>query len=266
MFAYNRSMKKLWNQNALVLYAILKGQVRLVGGCVRDSLCDRSFTDRDMATPLTPDEVVERLDIYEVPHLDMGRPFGTIKAKIGNEFFEITSLRKDIKTDGRHAVVEFTKSWRTDALRRDFTVNALYMDKEGKIYDYVGGLADLGHNQLRFIGKPSKRLREDYLRALRYFRFWGQMNLKEIEGSVMKALKRVVPHLKELSEERRQQELFKIIMTPHSRRVLKKMKEIGMLGPELLNVRFSKSQKEAFVQAEKEKLLESFGFSDYKKD
>ena len=131
-------MQKLWDEKALFLHKILDGKVRLVGGCVRDFLLHKRFEDRDMATTLTPDEVVARLEKNKIPYLDIGRAFGTIAAKVDGTPFEITTLRKDIKTDGRHAVVGFTKSWATDARRRDFTINALYADTKGKIYDYVG--------------------------------------------------------------------------------------------------------------------------------
>ena len=163
-------MQKLWDKKALFLHRILDGQVRLVGGCVRDFLLHKRFTDRDMATPLTPDEVVARLTKNGIPYLEIGRAFGTIVAKVDETPFEITTLRKDIETDGRHAVVGFTKSWAVDAKRRDFTINALYADAHGKIYDYVGGLEDLKQGRVRFVGPALRRMHEDYLRLLRYFR------------------------------------------------------------------------------------------------
>ena len=163
-------MQQLWDKKALFLYRILNGQVRLVGGCVRDYLRHKRFKDRDMATLLTPDEVIMCLKKNNVEYLDIGRAFGTVVAKVHGTPFEITTLRKDIETDGRHAVVGFTKSWATDARRRDFTINALYADKNGKIYDYVGGVDDLKKGCVRFVGPAKKRMQEDYLRLLRYFR------------------------------------------------------------------------------------------------
>ncbi len=259
-------MQKLWDQKALFLHRILDGKVRLVGGCVRDFLLHKKFTDRDMATTLTPDEVVSRLKKNDIPYLEIGRAFGTIVAKVAGTPFEITTLRKDIETDGRHAVVGFTKSWAVDAKRRDFTINALYADVRGKIYDYVGGLEDLKKRHVRFVGKAEKRMHEDYLRLLRYFRFWAKTGEKEIDRDVADAIPKILPFLKTLSIDRRRDEMFKIISGPRAKTVLDKMQKLKVLNESLLTLSFSKRQRQMFVQKDLEKMLATFGFSGYKKE
>ncbi len=266
MFRYHNHMQQLWDKKALFLYRVLDGQVRLVGGCVRDYLCHQKFQDRDMATPLTPDEVVARLEANHIPYLEIGRAFGTIVAKVKGMPFEITTLRKDIETDGRHAVVGFTKSWAADARRRDFTINALYADVKGKIYDYVGGLADLENNRLRFVGQPLQRMQEDYLRILRYFRFWAKMGVEQVDSEVQQALPAVVPFLKKLSQYRRQNEMFKIVTGSRAEVVLQVMKQLDVLNQDLLEVPFSKRQRRAIRKRKLEKMLATFGFSGYKEE
>lgn len=257
-------MQQLWDEKARYLHKILNGQVRLVGGCVRDWLLHKKINDRDMATPLTPQEVEDILIKNHIPYLAIGKAFGTIVAKVNGTPFEITTLRKDIQTDGRHAVVGFTKSWATDAKRRDFTINALYADIQGKIYDYTGGLDDLKTKTVRFIGSPKKRMQEDYLRVLRYFRFMGKMGQKKVSEEVVKVLPQIVPHLGHLSVDRRRDELFKMITGPCATHILKVMKKLNVLTPDLLNVAFSKKQRKIFQEKQLEKKLESFGFSGYK--
>ena len=257
-------MQNLWDKKALFLYRILDGQVRLVGGCVRDYLLHKRFQDRDIATTLTPDEVVSCLEKHKVPYLDIGRAFGTIVAKVKDIPFEITTLRKDIETDGRHAVVSFTKSWATDARRRDFTINALYADRNGRIYDYVGGLKDLKEKRVRFVGNAEKRMQEDYLRVLRYFRFWAKMGEKQIDAGVKKALPKIVPFLKTLSMDRRRDEMFKIISGPCAKNTLKQMQKLNVLNESLLEISFSKKQRNLIMKKGLEKMLASFGFSGYK--
>jgi len=257
-------MQNLWDKKALFLYHVLGGQVRLVGGCVRDYLAHKRFQDRDMATPLTPDEVEKCLQKHHIPYLDIGRIFGTIVAKVDGTPFEITTLRKDIETDGRHAVVGFTKSWATDARRRDFTVNALYADVNGQIYDYVGGLDDLKKGCVRFVGPAKKRMQEDYLRLLRYFRFWAKMGEKQVSADVQKAIPSIVPFLKTLSVDRRRDEMFKIVAGPRAYTTLKTMKKFNVLTESLLTVSFSKKQCKIIEQRHLEKMLATFGFSGYK--
>lgn len=257
-------MQNLWDEKALLLYQILGGQVRLVGGCVRDYLLHKRFQDRDMATTLTPDEVVNCLEKHKIPHVDIGRAFGTIVAKVEDIPFEITTLRKDIETDGRHAVVGFTKSWATDARRRDFTINALYADRGGRIYDYVDGLKDLEKRQVRFVGNAEKRMKEDYLRVLRYFRFWAKMGERQVDIDVKRALPKIIPFLKTLSMDRRRDEMFKIVSGSRVKETLKQMQKLNVLNESLLEVSFSKKQRKFIMENGLEKMLASFGFSGYK--
>ena len=256
-------MQKLWDKKALFLHQVLDGKVRLVGGCVRDYLSYKKFEDRDMATTLTPDEVVARLQKHHIPYLEIGRAFGTIVAKVDGTPFEITTLRKDIETDGRHAVVGFTKSWATDARRRDFTINALYADVEGKIYDYVGSLADLKSHRIRFVGNAKTRMQEDYLRLLRYFRFWARVGANKIDPEVREAVPQIIPNLKKLSLDRRRDEMFKIVTDKRAKAALSQMKKLKILGADLLNIPFSKKQQKVLKEKGLEKMLASFGFSGY---
>ncbi|MBP5343910.1 MAG: CCA tRNA nucleotidyltransferase [Alphaproteobacteria bacterium] len=253
-------MMELWDTKAQFLYNVLNGQVRLVGGCVRDYLLKKDFTDRDMATPLTPNQVIQLLEQHHISHVDIGKDFGTIIAKVNGTPFEITTLRKDIKTDGRHAVVAWTKLWHVDAKRRDFTINALYADKDGKIWDYVGGIRDLQQKQLRFIGKAEQRIKEDYLRILRYFRFFALMDLKEIPADILAAIQNNKQGLTQLSMDRRRDEMFKILTAPHPERTLKIMQQAELLTPALTQIIFSKKQKQYFQIHKMEKMLATFQF------
>ena len=150
-------------------------EIRYVGGCVRKILNNEKFDDIDLATNLKPNEVKESLTSNNINFFETGIEHGTITAHIDKKNFEITSLRKDISTDGRHAVVEFTKEWTEDALRRDFTINSIYADKEGNLFDPNDGVKDLENGKIEFIGDPEKRITEDYLRILRYVRFFNDI-------------------------------------------------------------------------------------------
>ncbi|MDA7983391.1 MAG: CCA tRNA nucleotidyltransferase [Alphaproteobacteria bacterium] len=154
--------------------------LRLVGGTVRDIILGRELGDeRDFATPLLPDEVEERLKSADIQTLTMGKDHGTITAVLqttnGHRHLEITTLREDIETDGRHARVRYTRDWRMDSCRRDFTINALYADAAGRVYDFHGGLEDLAARRVCFVGDAAARIREDYLRVLRFYRFSALM-------------------------------------------------------------------------------------------
>jgi len=155
-----------------VLDPAREGLVRYVGGAVRDTLLGLAVKDIDMATPLEPTEVIARLKAAGVRSVPTGLAHGTITAVLDGGPVEITTLRRDVSTDGRHATVAFSQSWQEDAARRDFTINALYADPQSlTVHDYFGGLDDLAARRLRFIGEAEARIREDYLRILRYFRF-----------------------------------------------------------------------------------------------
>ena len=252
-------MQELWNKSARYLYDTLGGHVRLVGGCVRDHLLHKEFSDRDMATTLTPEEVIAKLDRAHIPHVDIGKDFGTVIAKVDGMPFEITTLRKDIKTDGRHAVVAWAKRWSTDARRRDFTVNALYADIHGKIWDYVGGVDDLKQNRLRFIGSPDKRIKEDYLRILRYFRFFTLMKEKTVPKDVACAIQKHKEGLNSLSGDRKRDEMFRLIIQPGADKTLTVMEDMGILSY-LQQIQFSKKQKKYFFEHDIETMLARFNF------
>ena len=179
-FGSEKSVKSLQNiREAEKIFSSLnqdgkEDRVRFVGGCVRKALCGDELDDIDLATSLEPDESKRRLIKEDIKVIDSGISHGTITAILNNKKFEITTLRKDISTDGRHAEVEFTSNWESDASRRDFTINAIYSDFEGRIFDPLNGVSDLQKGIIKFIGSPEARIKEDYLRILRYFRFFIQ--------------------------------------------------------------------------------------------
>src|SRR5712692_7328610 len=148
---------------------------RFVGGVVRDALLGRPIADIDLATPSRPEEVVAALAKAGIKVVPTGIEHGTVTAVVNSRgpprHFEITTLRRDVETDGRHARVAFDADWAEDAARRDFTINAIYLDPDGTLYDPVGGLADLAARRVRFVGEPARRIAEDVLRVLRYYRF-----------------------------------------------------------------------------------------------
>ncbi|MDR2902410.1 MAG: hypothetical protein LBU87_04805, partial [Lactobacillales bacterium] len=154
---------------------------------------------------------------------------GTVTALIKKTPYEITTLRTDDTTDGRHAEISFTRSYRTDARRRDFTINALYMDKSGKIYDFTDGIRDLKNKRVRFIGSPAKRVQEDYLRILRFFRFWSNISPHAPDEKTLRDCMRNAAGLSSLSWERKTAEFFKILMTKKAPRALKIMQEYRIL-------------------------------------
>jgi tRNA nucleotidyltransferase (CCA-adding enzyme) len=159
------------------LFKANKHELRVAGGAVRDILMGIHPHDVDFATTATPDQVKQMLTGANIRMINTnGEKHGTITARIDDkENFEVTTLRVDVVTDGRHAVVEYTQDWQLDASRRDLTMNALYLDLEGTVYDYFNGIDDLNHRRIRFVGDPVERIREDYLRILRYFRFFGRL-------------------------------------------------------------------------------------------
>ncbi|MGH9806085.1 MAG: CCA tRNA nucleotidyltransferase, partial [Terriglobia bacterium] len=146
-------------------------EARAVGGAVRNALLGMPIAEIDVATTAVPGEVVRRVSAAGFKPVPTGIEHGTVTVVIGKQPFEVTTLRRDVETDGRHAKVAFGRDWRADAERRDFTINALAVRADGTVYDYVGGLDDLAQRRVRFIGDPAKRIAEDYLRILRFFRF-----------------------------------------------------------------------------------------------
>ena len=188
-------------------------EIRYIGGCVRKILNNEKFDDIDLATNLKPDEVKECLKNNNIDFFETGIDHGTITARIEEKNFEITSLRKDVSTDGRHAVVEFTNEWTEDALRRDFTINSIYADKEGNLFDPNDGVKDLENGKIEFIGDPEKRVKEDYLRILRYVRFFLNYSKQEHKLNVKKIIKQNISGIVKLSKERLIDELKKLVIS-----------------------------------------------------
>lgn len=177
--------------------------VLIVGGAVRDALLGRRVGDIDLATPENPETVLKRLRDAGIKSVPTGVDHGTVTAVAGGKPFEITTLRKDVATDGRRAVVAFTDDWAADAARRDFTMNALYCDLRGAVYDPIGeGIADARARRVKFIGDADTRLKEDYLRLLRFFRFHAQLGTGEIDNVALAACARAAAKLETLSGER----------------------------------------------------------------
>ena len=188
-----------------------EGLARLVGGCVRDRVLGVSVSDIDLATSLLPEEVINRLQSAGLKAIPTGLAHGTVTAMVDSRSFEVTTLRRDEATDGRHATVAFTDDWAEDAKRRDFTINALYSDPlTGEIFDPVGGTADLRPTVVRFIGDADARIQEDYLRILRYFRFFARFG-GEADQTALAACGRQKKGLMALSRERIAVEMLKIL-------------------------------------------------------
>jgi poly(A) polymerase len=181
-----------------------------VGGCVRKFLQNETIDDIDIATIFSPETIKEKFQNTNFKIIDTGVEHGSITIIVNSSKFEITTLRQDIKTDGRHAEVSFTDSWSRDSERRDFTINAIYMDIRGKLYDPQNGKEDLKNNKVNFIGSPSARIEEDYLRIIRYLRFCVQYNIKHSDPKIINAIKLNLNGIKNLSKERVLRELYKI--------------------------------------------------------
>jgi len=217
-FGTHESTKALENiKEARIIFTYLneterEDRVRFVGGCVRKSIFGESIDDIDLATILEPDEVKKRLNKENIKVIDTGISHGTVTAIINNKKFEITTLRKDVSTDGRHAKVTFTSDWKEDALRRDFTINAIYVDIQGRIFDPLNGISDLQNGVVKFIGTPEERIQEDYLRILRYFRFFTQYSKTDHNVEVIRSIKKYINGLNNVSNERIFDELNKIIL------------------------------------------------------
>ena len=165
------------------------GEIRYVGGCIRKILNNETVDDIDLATNLKPEEVCEIFKKNNIRYFESGIEHGTITALIDNEKFEITSLREDVLSDGRHAEVKFSRDWKKDASRRDFTINSIYSDNEGNLFDPFNGKIDLKNGYINFIGDPEKRIKEDYLRILRYLRFFSNYSKHQHDDEVIKKIK-----------------------------------------------------------------------------
>ena len=214
---------------AALVAALGAGNVRWVGGAVRDTLLGHPVKDIDAASPLTPDEVMARLTAAGIRHVPTGLDHGTVTAVLPGGPVEITTLRKDVSTDGRRATVAFSDDWREDAARRDFTINALYADPQtGEIFDWFDGLADLEARRVRFIGGARERICEDHLRILRYYRFHARFGAT-IDKEAEKACVELAPMLKGLSRERVGWELLALLALPDPVDTVRRMHESGVL-------------------------------------
>ena len=211
------------------LLAALPG-ARVVGGAVRDALAGLPVADIDIATPATPEQVVAALERAGLRTIPTGLDHGTVTALVDGRGYEITTLRRDVATDGRHAVVAFTDDWRTDAARRDFTLNALSMDRHGGVFDYFGGIADLRAGRVRFVGDPARRIAEDYLRILRFFRFHARYARTPPDAAAARAIQAALPGLSRLSPERVWGELRRILAAPTPCDAVALMATLGVLG------------------------------------
>jgi poly(A) polymerase len=205
---------------------------RFVGGCVRDSLLGRADDDVefDMATPERPEQVIRLLEAAGLPAIATGVAHGTVTTIANGRRFEITTLRRDVACDGRHAEVAFTDDFALDAARRDFTINAMSCDRAGRLFDYFGGRADLEAGRVRFVGKPAERIVEDYLRILRFFRFFAFYGRPPADTEALTACRKAAPELKRLSGERIQAEMLKLLAAPDPAPTLRLMIDHGVLA------------------------------------
>ena len=203
---------------------------RFVGGAVRNALSGWPVEDIDIAVPMPPQETLRRLEIAAIKVVPTGLDHGTVTAIVNGQPFEVTSLRRDVETDGRHAVVAFTDDWEEDSRRRDFTMNALYASAEGEIFDYHGGIEDLIAGRVRFVGDPAARIREDYLRILRLFRFHAWYGKGDIDAEGLHAAAEARDGLRTLSGERVAKELLRLLESQNPVPTLRTMAAAAILS------------------------------------
>jgi poly(A) polymerase len=226
------------------------GETRYVGGCVRDTLLGLEVNDVDLATRLTPENVIARLGKAGIKAVPTGLAHGTITAVIGGAPVEVTTLRRDVATDGRRATIAYTEDWREDAARRDFTINALLADpKSGEIFDFFGGQEDLAAGRVRFIGEPLSRIAEDHLRILRFFRFHARFGAGAPDPAALDACAARANDLMALSRERIADELLKLLGLADPAPTVSLMIARGIFAPVLPEIR-SSDRLAALVAAE----------------
>ena len=216
-------------QRVLALLDADGGEGRVVGGAVRNSLMGLPVADIDIATTLLPETVVERAEAAGIKAVPTGIAHGTVTLVIDGKPFEITTLRRDVETDGRRAVVAFSRDWQADAERRDLTINALYASADGEVMDLVGGLADLERRNIRFIGDAATRIAEDHLRILRFFRFFAYYGTGRPDAEGLRACAAAKSKISTLSAERVWSEMKKLLAAPDPGRALLWMRQIGIL-------------------------------------
>ncbi|MHA6686559.1 CCA tRNA nucleotidyltransferase [Mesorhizobium sp. A556] len=216
-------------QRLLAVLSAEGEEARIAGGAVRNALIGQPVADVDIATTTLPLETVRRVEAAGFKAVPTGIDHGTVTVIAGGRPFEVTTLRADVETDGRHAKVSFGRDWKADAERRDFTINALYAEADGAVIDLVGGLEDIKARRLRFIGDPEQRIREDYLRILRFFRFFAWYGDGRPDAEGLKACARLKEGLDRLSAERVWAELKKLLGAPDPARALLWMRQSGVL-------------------------------------
>ncbi len=233
-----------------VLKALAAGgaPARFVGGCVRDAILGLQPDDIDIATPELPETVIQRLQKAGLKAVPTGIEHGTVTAVAPPATFQITTLRRDVDTDGRHAQVAFGTDWAEDAVRRDFTINALYADADGRLHDYTQGRADLAAGIVRFVGEPMQRVAEDYLRVLRFFRFHARFGRGGPHAASLAACAAAADRLDRLSAERVRDELLKILALPNAATALRLMQAAGILAALLPQARFEPASFESLVR------------------
>tara|TARA_Y100001970_G_C14115873_1_gene793534 strand:- start:35 stop:1309 length:1275 start_codon:yes stop_codon:yes gene_type:complete len=206
----NFEVKKLFKS---ILEYSESSEIRFVGGCIRKTINKEIVDDIDLATNLNPNQIIKCLKKNKIDFAETGKDHGTITAKINKQKFEITSLRKDISTDGRHAKVQFSKNWFEDASRRDFTINSIYSDLDGNLYDPFNGKRDLENGRIVFVGEAEKRIKEDYLRILRYIRFFLNYSKNSHDPNIKRIIRQNINGVINLSKERLINELKKIVLS-----------------------------------------------------
>lgn len=212
--------------------AVAQGATRFVGGCVRDTLLALDVSDIDLATRLRPEDVLARLGKAGIKAVPTGITHGTITAILSGQPIEVTTLRRDVATDGRRATIAYTEDWLEDAARRDFTINALSADpRDGTVFDYFGGLDDIAARHVRFIGDPLQRIAEDHLRILRFFRFHARFGEGAPDGPGLEACTGRAEDLVSLSRERTADELLKLLGLPEPAATVGVMIAHGILRP-----------------------------------
>ena len=235
-----------------------ESEIRFVGGCIRKIINKEKVDDIDLATNLEPYEVCEALEKNEIKYFKTGIDHGTITAVVNEFKFEITTLREDVSTDGRHANVKFSKDWKKDASRRDFTINSIYSDKEGNLFDPFNGKKDLENGQVNFIGDVEKRIKEDYLRILRYLRFFLNYSKQPHHEGVLRKIKQNIGQISNLSKERMLDELKKTIKLENLEKLSKdrdSLELICLIFPELKNFKIFSN-----LTSYKRKILKSVDF------
>ena len=227
------------------------GEIRYVGGCVRKIINNENVDDIDLATNLTPTEISHALKKKNIKFYDTGITHGTITAIINETKFEITSLRKDVLTDGRHAKVKFSKDWSEDASRRDFTINAIYANINGELFDPFHGKKDLEQGEVNFIGEPDRRIKEDYLRILRYIRFFLIYSKKTHDKKVLSIIRKNLDGISKISPDRLMDEFKKLVISNGLYKLYKdtnSIEIINLIFPQFKNINIFKNQNKFFEE------------------